>query len=78
MAVEVRVEAGGLDVEGRQPRVDAAGQRGVGGLTGQGLDVNLQGNVLGHVWDGEDVLGRRLGELPCQLVVGCADPGGRW
>lgn len=35
MAVEVWVEAGGLAVKWRQTGVDAAGQRGVGGLAGE-------------------------------------------
>lgn len=77
MAVEVGVEARGLDVERRQPRVDAARQRGVGGLAGQGLDVDLQGDTLRHVGDWKDVLRRRLGELPCQLVISSADPAPR-
>lgn len=56
MAVEVGVEAGGLAVERRQTGVDAAGEGGVGGLSGERLDVDLQCNTLGHVGDGENVL----------------------
>lgn len=73
-AAQAGVEAGGLAVERRQAGVDAAGQSRVGGLAGERLDPNLQRDALGHVGDGENVLRRRLGKLPDQVLVGSANP----
>lgn len=56
MATEVGVEAGGLAVNRRQARMDATGQGGIGGLAGEGLDVDLQGDALRYVGDRKDVL----------------------
>lgn len=53
--------------------MDATGQSGVGGLAGERLDPNLQGYAVGDVGDGEQVLRRRLGKVPLQVLVSGAN-----
>lgn len=56
MAVEVWVEAGSLAVKRRKAGVDAARQGGIGGLSGERLDTNLQRHTLRDIGDWENVL----------------------
>lgn len=56
MAVKVWVEAGSLTVKRRKAGMDAAGQGGIGGLSGERLDTDLQCNTLGNIGDWEYVL----------------------
>lgn len=74
IAAEGWVEVGGLTVEGGQASMDTAGQTGVSGLTRERLDPDLQRNTVGHVGDGENVLRRRLGKLPNQVLISRTNP----
>lgn len=72
--VEIWMESGCFSVKRGQAGVDAAGQGGVGGLSRERLDTNLQRHTLGHVRDGENVLRGGLRKLPDQLLVSSTDP----
>lgn len=56
MAVKVWIEAGSFAVERRQACMDATGQGGVGRLTREGLDPNLQRYTVRHIGDRENML----------------------
>ena len=76
-AVEVWAEAGRLAVKWRQTSMDAAGQGGIGGLSGERLDTNLQRNTLGHIGNRENVLRWWLRKLPHQIFISSTDPVGQ-